>query len=80
MVIPALTPSGEGTVYYDHKCFVQSFIQDQAHPQEYFLIKGGSELIGVPLVGVKMFYLIVLPCILVNLKEVIGFQKDMNLE
>lgn len=59
MVFPVLKPSGEGTVCYDHKCFVWSFIQDQAHHQEPFLIKYASELIGVPLVGIKIFYLII---------------------
>lgn len=80
MVLPVLKPSGEGTVYYDHKCYVWSFIQDQAHHQEPFVIKDGSELAGVPLVGVKMFYLMIMPCILISPKEVIDIQKDLNLE
>lgn len=80
MVLPVLKPSGEGTVCYDHKCFVWPFIQDQAHHQESFLIKYGSELIGVLLMGVKMFYLMAMPRILARPKEVIGNQKDLNLE
>lgn len=62
MVLPDLKPSGEGTVHYDHKCYVCSFIQDQARHQETFLIKDGSEL-GMPLVGVKIFYLMIMPCV-----------------
>lgn len=79
MVLHVLKPSGEGTAYCDCKCFIWSFIQDQAHHQEPFLIKDGSVLTWVPLVGVKMFYLMVMPCMLVSLKELTGIQKDLNL-
>ena len=55
MVLPVLKPSGEGKVYYVHRCFVWSFIQEEAHYHEPFLVRDDSGVIGVSPVEVKMF-------------------------